>query len=47
MDSLSAYELAELAKIEARKEKLKADRIAKIEAKKAKVLAKKVIKYFH
>lgn len=42
-NTLSEKELAELQKIEAKKEKLRLDRIAKYEAKKAKKLAKKVI----
>lgn len=41
-EKLSEYEKAELAKIEARKEKMRLDRIAKNEAKKAKKLAKKL-----
>ncbi|KAF6204718.1 hypothetical protein GE061_018879 [Apolygus lucorum] len=41
-NTLSEKELAELQKIEAKKEKLRLDRIAKYEAKKAKKLAKKL-----
>ncbi|BES92863.1 finger protein [Nesidiocoris tenuis] len=41
-NTLSEKELAELQKIEARKEKMRQDRIAKYEAKKAKKLAKKL-----
>uniref|UniRef100_T1HVH5 Uncharacterized protein n=1 Tax=Rhodnius prolixus TaxID=13249 RepID=T1HVH5_RHOPR len=41
-ETLTEYEKAELAKIEERKERLRAESIARYEAKKAKKLAKKV-----